>query len=377
MGQLIDSAGSEVTVVEQTEIIEYTVEFPMCYSTLTDTQKRMYRIMLTAADKMIVGFFNLGRTGKDYANDVAMAYRAIMCDHPEFFWLPTNYVISKRGSESNPEALAAFSYESSDASYDYIVSREKRDRMQSELDDAVASYISGLNDINSTFEQELYIHDRLCNETEYFDCEDPLIYTSYGALVQKKAVCEGYSRAMQLLCSELGIPCLLVYGDSENEGHMWNLINPGDGWYHLDVTWDDTNELCHTYFNMTDSEISANHTIYDTYADFSGDISKVNTCYNFFSFPCQSTLFNYFSYTNSVLEPDFKKASLSVYINSSKGMKSAEMRIDDAALLAEFKSDFNEPISRLQQRLVRDYGKNAPQINAISQTEKYVTLFWE
>ena len=47
------------------------------------------------------------------------------------------------------------------------------------------------------YEIELQLHDLLCGEAEYNDdADDPAIYTAYGALVNKKALCEGYSRAM-------------------------------------------------------------------------------------------------------------------------------------------------------------------------------------
>ena len=39
--------GTPVSVVEQYEIVEYTVEVPMCYFELDGTQMRMYRITLS------------------------------------------------------------------------------------------------------------------------------------------------------------------------------------------------------------------------------------------------------------------------------------------------------------------------------------------
>ncbi len=63
-------------------------------------------------------------------------------------------------------------------------------------------------------------------------------------------VCEGYSRAMKVLCDALNIPCLLATGYakidiSDTPGpHMWNEIQMDNGkWYAVDVTWNDPADI--------------------------------------------------------------------------------------------------------------------------------------
>ena len=58
--------------------------------------------------------------------------------------------------------------------------------------------------------------------------------------------CDGYAKAVKLVCGELGIPCVLV----RSETHMWNNVQMDDGlWYNLDLTWDDEGEeLSYDYF---------------------------------------------------------------------------------------------------------------------------------
>ncbi len=56
-----------------------------------------------------------------------------------------------------------------------------------------------------------------------------------------KPVCEGYARALQLICRELEIPCVLVGGIGNGEEHMWAYVQMEDGnWYAMDVTWNDS-----------------------------------------------------------------------------------------------------------------------------------------
>ncbi len=376
LGQFISFNNSEITTLEQTEIVEYTLEFPMCYSKLDSTQQRMYRIMLTAAETMPKGWINLGSSKDNFASDVALAYRALLCDRPEIFWLPSNYVISNRTTARKNEALIAFSYNGDDTSCDYYVTKEVRNKMQQELEAVVQSYADNAKNYTNLFEQELYIHDRLCNEIEYNEDGDEFIYSSYGALVEKQAVCEGYSRAMQLICNEIDIPCLIVYGNADNEGHMWNLINPGDGWYHLDITWDDSQELGHNYFNVNDLDISADHTRLETYEKSGADPSNTEMCYNFFDFECNGEFLNYYNYNNALIEPDYKLASNTVYNAYKEGNSFAELKINNDVLLKKFNDDYNEPISELQKKLYRDYGLKAPYLNAIILNGKYVFLYW-
>ncbi|MBR1498571.1 MAG: hypothetical protein IJ615_02940 [Bacteroidaceae bacterium] len=59
-------------------------------------------------------------------------------------------------------------------------------------------------------------------------------------------VCEGYARAMKVLCDAMDIPCILMGGNAfdpvrlQMEAHMWNYIQVNDStWCALDATWDD------------------------------------------------------------------------------------------------------------------------------------------
>ena len=62
-------------------------------------------------------------------------------------------------------------------------------------------------------------------------------FTAYGALINKVAVCQGYTAAFQLMMQKLGIPGIVVQSTAMN--HTWNLVRYEGNWYHVDVTWDD------------------------------------------------------------------------------------------------------------------------------------------
>lgn len=60
-------------------------------------------------------------------------------------------------------------------------------------------------------------------------------YTAYGALALGRASGEGYAMAVQLVCRELGIECIVVQGRHENVAHAWNIVNIGGNYYHVDA----------------------------------------------------------------------------------------------------------------------------------------------
>ncbi len=92
------------------------------------------------------------------------------------------------------------------------------------------------------------IYDYICQNVEYdydhLNNDDYLLqYTSYAALVNKKAVCQGYANLFYQMCLAAGVTNVRVddgnaYGGSTSGGHAWNLIKMGNKWYYADPTWD-------------------------------------------------------------------------------------------------------------------------------------------
>ena len=99
------------------------------------------------------------------------------------------------------------------------------------------------------WEKALAIHDWMTHNLEYDPdglSNDPNVKVDpdssipYGPLVNGKAICEGYSTTYDLFMKMLGIDCVVVKGEANDEYHNWNKVKLDDGnWYCVDVTWDD------------------------------------------------------------------------------------------------------------------------------------------
>ena len=104
------------------------------------------------------------------------------------------------------------------------------------------------------YEQVMQVHDLLAAQSTYNkepadSTAENLSHHAYSCLVAGDAyepVCDGYAKAVKVVCDLLEIPSTLAI----SENHMWNNIKMDDGdWYNLDLTWDDTGDAgSHSYF---------------------------------------------------------------------------------------------------------------------------------
>lgn len=123
-----------------------------------------------------------------------------------------------------------------------------------------------IEDGMTDYQKELAIHDYIVEHCEYGYVEHSkeYAYRAYGCLVQNKAVCNGYTEAMSLLLSCVGVENTIITGTAGGELHAWNLVRLDGNWYHVDATWDDpvpnrVNYAAHTFFNVPDYVMDDTH----------------------------------------------------------------------------------------------------------------------
>ena len=117
------------------------------------------------------------------------------------------------------------------------------------------------------YEKELAIYEYVLTRCTYgFLEENPDdSYNAYGALLEGKAVCNGYAQAFMLLSSCAGLETQIIYGDAGGESHAWNCVKLDGEWYMVDATWDDplpdaSGRKYYAYFNVTSEYLRVNHT---------------------------------------------------------------------------------------------------------------------
>ncbi len=206
---------------------------------------------------------------------------AIQHDNPDIFWISNNFSYQYLGNNTILKLNSTFS-------------KNEQEEAIEKLSKKISEIISNIPNGASEYEKELYIHDYIINHCKYkFEINNPKIYTSYGCLIENIAVCEGYSKGTQLLLNAIGTECRTVTGAKENEPHMWNIVKINGKWYHLDVTWDFSNEIGrYNYFNLNDEIIKKDHIINE---EAYGNISPTDDKrYNFKLPKCDSMSENYY-----------------------------------------------------------------------------------
>ena len=147
---------------------------------------------------------------------------------------------------------------------------------------------------DTKFAQSLAIHEYLVDLIEYeHDYENNSnAFNVYGALIEGKAVCQGYAHAYQMLLHMAGIESMIITGEAGDENHAWNLVNYGSSsnpeWYHVDVTWNDQEDFkTLRFFNVNDSVMSYTH-----------DWNRITACGKMVYPNADSVKYNYFRWTD-------------------------------------------------------------------------------
>lgn len=162
---------------------------------------------------------------------------------------------------------------SSDGTIEFKYSLSKKTILQkkNKIDAAVKKVVASIIKKNmSDLDKVKAIHDYLVLNVAY-DYKNSLkgtvpldSYEIYGSLINKKAVCDGYSKLMQVLLKKVGISSTIVVGTANGENHSWNLVELNGKYYHLDATWDDPapdkkGVVNYKYFLLTDKQMKKDH----------------------------------------------------------------------------------------------------------------------
>ncbi len=248
-------------------------------------------------------------------NEIWMIFNSYRSDHPEHFWLnpvtlsPGRYVYADGTCESfiTPE---------------YFFTKENLPAETEKINAAADELLKGITPSMPEFERERLLHDRLAKSITY-DLNEKYAHTAYGALVNGRAVCDGYTQAFQYLLQRVGIQSFMVTGTGKGGNHAWNIVRIDGRYYNVDLTWDDQeSETFHAYFNLTDERIKDDHT-------FDTTVYRIPEC--------NSTDANYFTHFGEKIQ-EFSADDLGALIKTN-GKK---LHIYITGDMDEFQKDFEK-----------------------------------
>ncbi len=185
---------------------------------------------------------------------------AFSLDHPEVFYVDFNkmnisatnkhgkyYVQIGIGGESTYYADGFTYSKSSTENRNVIKAIQAFDRIVTNLVDLANGY-------DLLFDKVYSVYAEIIKKSTYYREKQALtenvdyVINAYGVLINCKATCEGYAKAVKILLDKLGIENVIARGTyvgwehhEEGHPHFWNYVKMDDGrWYLLDVTRADT-----------------------------------------------------------------------------------------------------------------------------------------
>lgn len=221
---------------------------------------------------------------------VPKALRALLHDHPEFFWLTgaadyTTTLVNRAVRDITVKMKLAPGLRLGDVP-----------SMAQRLERTIDSIAKQAGRLSSAYEKVKAVHDYIIDTTDYVEANYQS-YTPYGCLVNHRAVCSGYAKAFLLIMRRLGFVCGFVSGFGRKNGasHAWNYIRLENQYYFVDVTWDDplSDVAGPAYDNKT----------WEYFCLTTEELLKTHKLSNEYPVPvCNGTKYNYYRYNGAYLQ---------------------------------------------------------------------------
>lgn len=292
----ISNLAYSISNVFETPYDEYNEEFKIneikisensyYYNKLTEQQKNIYTAIANGV-KSLTNDVKLKKyeyiDSETTMKDVEVALHKFLLDHPEVYYMDDKYTVSTKTGITGTGVIVGLTYQFGSIE---------------ELNNSIARLNSKFDEIlneatiekGKDFENEQKIHDVLSKKVTYYEYEDlskiPSKYhTIEGTLTENLAVCDGLAKTFQILLDKVGIKSIIVSGSLNGTSHAWNMVQLEDGWYHTDITSDNSIKtekkvVFHSYFNINTETIKKTHVISEE------DIipESKSTKYNFYEY---------------------------------------------------------------------------------------------
>ena len=224
-------------------------EFYFYRSTLSGTNKQAYDQIYAA---LYNGVQSVNLSVSVSTSDICDVVYSVYYDHPELFWVDSSLSYSYNYSNVVTSVTVNFNGTANDLS-----------GSQQRFESAIAPLLSTARTLSNDIDKVKLVHDYLTNTIDYTSGSQ-YNQSAYSAIVNGKTVCAGYAHAFQYCMQKLGIPAAYIVGYA-GEAHAWNILKLDGEYYCMDVTWDDplnnpANYYYYNYFNITDAQISKDHT---------------------------------------------------------------------------------------------------------------------
>ena len=246
------------------------------YDSLTENLKQPYvdlaQACLSLQEKVNTSIVN--------ETDLKVIFQAISRDYPIISWLGDTYSFANNFSGGTTIQM------------NYSKNENEVNLLLTQLNAHTSVLLGDINPNFSDYDKAIRVHDILVEAVTY-DLEAINQRDAYGAIVDKRATCQGYAKAYQFLLLKLGVESTIIYGDA-GEPHAWNAVKLDDSYYYSDVTFDDR--------ELNDGRPYLSHEFLFVDENTMGLTHKIDVVDTVFPIPiCNSTENNFFEKNEQII----------------------------------------------------------------------------
>ena len=196
------------------------------YDQLSAGQKSAYEQLYTGVSGRKSEFY----INAESAEDVGPALRALLGDHPEFFWITGSASIYGFPGPGIKRITLEFNIDPAEI-----------DSQQAMIEAEAAGYLEQIYDGMSEYEKVRLAYEYVIRNTDYV-MGAPQSQNIQSSMIYHQSVCAGYAREFKYLLDRAGVFCAYVEGDitdstdGSSEAHAWNLVMIDGEYYYLDAT---------------------------------------------------------------------------------------------------------------------------------------------
>lgn len=226
------------------------------YNQLSTEEKKLYDTLVSSKEDIMdnkemicLGEINIDdedieKISSNIFSRVIWAYRL---DNPmSTLWFSTyKKYFSYSESDESSSTIVKFYIDPQEGSYNSFASKEDLLEAINMIETKTQEFV---NSLSGTDENKLQsIHDWLIKDAKYNEVDNPHMSDLYGCIIQKEAVCGGFTYSMKYVADMANIPVLSVFGSIIYydefkrvyvEYHAWNAIYIDNDWYLSDLTRD-------------------------------------------------------------------------------------------------------------------------------------------
>lgn len=217
------------------------------YNQLNDVEKEIYDTFYISKELFIDNKSFICISGKiakynEYIDFIRRAFYAYIYDNPEAqIYLTLAYVQAVK-SEKYGQGYYDYIIKPNSETNSYTNSTSDETRVMIEtLENTTREFVDTLS--GSVSEKLTQIHNWLIENASYDKTFSlPNTHNAYGAIIQKKCVCDGYAYAFKYVADMAGLDVIFVTGyvisyEKTSEFHAWNYAYVDGKWLLVDVTW--------------------------------------------------------------------------------------------------------------------------------------------